>query len=881
MIPTMKSARQLLPVLAAPLATASAAPQDAFDAPEVFARNLDFAYEVLAVDPDLDGDADVLVSTLGDGVRYIESTGAGQARLPVLSSPDDVRHALAHDVDGDGAVDLVGTRDGVGVVVHHHRYGAYAAEEVLVPGGLPLAPAGFVDVDRDGTEDLVLAGVAGPGLGWCRGLGGSSFGAIQALWPHAESVSAAATADLDGDGDLDLVAIAEGPDRVLAAINDPAPGGMTRATIGTLPGSLVASFRTPVTGDLDGDGLPEVLVRASGGVHGFANLGGLSFGPGVRTSFSDGAPHLVDADRDGDLDLFIASSHSTIQTNDGTGALSAPVALSATGGHWYSAAWGDQDGDGWPDLVSTTWSWYGLAWWRNDGSATAPFVDLDFAFGGAPRQVCDVALLDADDDGDMDVVALDRDTGDVQFYGTAGGAPVDTVRSHRMGSASVPDAIRAGDLDGDGLPDLVTTALNEVTIWRGQGDGSFQQTGTRPFSVTGTSSARIRAGELSDLDADGHLDLVVSVSNGAYNSPSRVVWCAGDGAGDFGPEQAIAQPVIGQVAAPRVADLDGDGRLDVTASVDVGQRILAWMGQGAGAFGPQTTLVGGASVIDYALGDLDLDGDVDAVVLQGPFPGRITWHPGGGSPGGGFLVDAPLATGLRISDADRDGRPDLVLRRRVANGSNSFEFAWIHQPDLLAFDPLESLPGEFEHEPAWRIGDIDGDDDEDVIWATVATNLSRPSEVGIQRNLALGPVGEVYCDAVPNSSGRPGELRALGSVSLAARRVRLTAHALPPQQTVLFVAGRSRADVFPVGSSVGRLCLGGALGRFDGPGQIRTSGASGEATLRLPVGQLPTPAGPIPAMVGANWTFQAWHRDTVGGAATSNFTRAVELQFVP
>ena len=100
----------------------------------------------------------------------------------------------------------------------------------------------------------------------------------------------------------------------------------------------------------------------------------------------------------------------------------------------------------------------------------------------------------------------------------------------------------------------------------------------------------------------------------------------------------------------------------------------------------------------------------------------------------------------------------------------------------------------------------------------------------------------------------------------------LTAADLPPSSFGFFLASQTQGAVANPGGSEGVLCLGGAIGRFVGPGQIKNSGSNGEFSLALDLTALPSPTGFVAAMPGETWNFQAWHRDSVGGNAVSNFT---------
>ena len=87
--------------------------------------------------------------------------------------------------------------------------------------------------------------------------------------------------------------------------------------------------------------------------------------------------------------------------------------------------------------------------------------------------------------------------------------------------------------------------------------------------------------------------------------------------------------------------------------------------------------------------------------------------------------------------------------------------------------------------------------------------------------------------------------------------------------------------VVAAGGSQGNLCLGGNIGRFVGPGQVMDSGASGSFAMTVNLNAMPAPtlSGTVAVQPGDTWNFQAWHRDSVGGMATSNFTDAVSVTF--
>jgi hypothetical protein len=136
-----------------------------------------------------------------------------------------------------------------------------------------------------------------------------------------------------------------------------------------------------------------------------------------------------------------------------------------------------------------------------------------------------------------------------------------------------------------------------------------------------------------------------------------------------------------------------------------------------------------------------------------------------------------------------------------------------------------------------------------------------------------------YCTpAVPNSTGNPGTMRAIGSNAVQANDVTLVANNLSLNSFGFFLTSRDQGNTFPVSNSQGRLCLGGLIGRYVGAGQIRNSGTTGSFSLALDLTAMAHPFNPVVAQAGQTWYFTAWHRDA-NPNLTSNFTDAVSITF--
>jgi hypothetical protein len=222
-----------------------------------------------------------------------------------------------------------------------------------------------------------------------------------------------------------------------------------------------------------------------------------------------------------------------------------------------------------------------------------------------------------------------------------------------------------------------------------------------------------------------------------------------------------------------------------------------------------------------------------------------------------FGVSGTGQSQVILSRFGRDGAERWSERRRgqrpLASGSPSVELGFAADPRGNLFTLAQTIEG------------------------GVAPNQS----LGIDavKHVQNGPAGSSYCGPAPlNSTGAPAALRALGPSLLSANNVTLRADGLPTGALTLLLTSRIQGSVPSVGGGQGTLCLGGAIGRFFGPGQVRMAGGDGSAALQLHVNQLPQPTGSVAATVGETWSFQAWYRDANPGP-TSNLTDAVEVTF--
>ena len=166
---------------------------------------------------------------------------------------------------------------------------------------------------------------------------------------------------------------------------------------------------------------------------------------------------------------------------------------------------------------------------------------------------------------------------------------------------------------------------------------------------------------------------------------------------------------------------------------------------------------------------------------------------------------------------------------------------------------------------------------QDAAWISLNTG---PGGGMVVDNLCIGsPFATNYCPANPNSTGGISIISAIGSPSISANDMLLSTTNLPSLSFGLYVVSMTQGFLMNPGGSTGNLCLGGVIGRYL-PGM--NSGSSGSITLALDwtLG-IPQGSSLVPAVLGDTWNFQLFHRDFVGGSATTNFSEGLSVTLAP
>src|SRR5260221_3183098 len=301
--------------------------------------------------------------------------------------------------------------------------------------------------------------------------------------------------------------------------------------------------------------------------------------------------------------------------------------------------------------------------------------------GGAnPAYIC---AKDLDGDGKTDLVATNSQ-GVIVFYNTGTpGFPQFTQLPTISNAPYTPVAVGAGDLDGDGKPDLV------VSLYQSGSLCVYLNTSTPgniPFAsaVTVIASSNIINLGIPDINGDGRAD--IATSSDGDNSVSVYVNSSTVGSLSFPTRKDPPFPATAYPYMLAAADLDGDGMVDIgcvdnnTDSVylfhNTGIRggTVAFTAASPVSTGPVDALGNPPSSFGLAAGDLDGDGKIDLVVTNA-YQSSLTLLRNTGSPGNiSFTAESqrpstfPMPTDVVISDLDGDGLPDISI---VSQGGSS------------------------------------------------------------------------------------------------------------------------------------------------------------------------------------------------------------------
>ncbi|WP_369178235.1 beta strand repeat-containing protein [Candidatus Thiodubiliella endoseptemdiera] len=728
-------------------------------------------------------------------LEYIEKTGLGNNPFNGIDVGGYSTPILA-DIDGDGDLDLV-----VGEKNRTHKY-----------------------YQNTGTT-------SNPAYEAKTG-GSNPFNGINAGFFPKPTL-----ADIDGDGDLDLVVGEQNGTlkyyQNTSSTSNPAYEAKTGDS-NPFNGIDVGHYSTPNLADIDGDGdLDLVMGEAYGTLKYYQNTGTTS-NPAyeVKTGGSNpfnsidvgdfSAPTLADIDGDGDLDLVVGEFNGTLKYYQNTGTTSNPAYEAKTGddnpfngidvGRYSAPVLADIDGDGDLDLVvgeenGTLKYYYNQQPASVDGQAPTPTATNSWTLSNIP------AGQSAFKTGDVISLTLTMSE-TLKLNNTTGSKVViagkdfvlDKTASTTAGdkklvfkySVQAGDSIAATDFYIDNPTRDIT--LNNITDVVGNAPvftadrvvltmtklEYIEKTGSGNNPFEGIDVGDLSAPTLADIDGDGDLDLVVGESDGTlkyYQNTGTTSNPAYEAkTGDDNPFNGID---VGYYSSPTLADIDGDGDLDLVMGEAYGT-LKYYQNTGTTSNPAYEAKTGddnpfnGIDVGDSskpALADIDGDGDLDLVV--GEDKGTLKYYQNTGTTSNPAYeaktgddnpfngIDVGYSSSPTLADIDGDGDLDLVageeqngtLKYYRNTGTTSNPTYEAKTGDSNPFNGIDvgnySTP---------NLADIDGDGDLDLVVGEVYGTLKyynqQPASVDGQAQRPLS-----VDEQVPTFTEKTSDTNVLGEPS--------------------------------------------------------------------------------------------------------------------
>ncbi len=784
----------------APFSTTFANPRPAFDG-NFYQTRRDFPlpghfpYGVALGDIDGDGKPDLVVANSDNGYISAQQNKSTTGRIDANSFGSQTTffagnpfNVILRDLDRDGKLDAIAVNlNNSSVNVYRNTASpgtiSFAAPLTFGQSGNSLSyslAAG--DLDNDGRTDIVFVNATNNVVSILRNQSAAgvldpvSF-ATKVDLPTGRFPRYVALTDIDGDGKTDILVANQNDNTVSVFRNLGTQSTITTASFaprvdfatGAEPGGLA-------TGDLDGDGKPDVAVinHGSNTVSVFRNLaasGSITAGSlAAKVDFATGAePYaltVTDANGDGKADLLVANAAagnvSALRNTATTGAIDASSFAGkvdfAGAGYLISLAAGDVDGDGIPEILTGNAS-------SNPNAVSVMSVD-------APE----AALPSA-------APVITSFTPQNAKPGTAL-----TISGSNFNAAAASNTVYFGSVKAQ----VTAAGTNSLTVTVPAGsiyqrlsvlntDNGLVGYSIQPFLATFTNPAAgfapradftvgssPRAVAVGDLDGDGKPDLVVANQNSPTVSVIRNTTTSG-ALTAASMAAKVDLPLNSNAFTVEVGDIDGDGKLDVIASsnnaVSVFRNISTQGLLTSASFAPRADFSVGSGPLSIAVADLDQDGKTDLAISNNGSSTISLLH-NIGTPGSitsatfepKFELASYRSGYIAVADMDGDGKPDLV--QSYVTGASRYDgsIAVYRNQTVRGFLNVNSFAGAATFYASningyFSLFDADGDAKPDVVFSSPG-NVTK---VGMLRNTSTpGNLSMVDAQGLPGDDGMAG-----------------------------------------------------------------------------------------------------------------------------
>jgi hypothetical protein len=632
-------------------------------------------YAVAVADFNRDQRLDIAVANFGSnnvGIFLGTDHGTFTSQMTFSTESSRPRYVAAGDFNNDTIIDLVvvnhGTND-IGIFLGDGR-GNFASWTTFSTGfdSLPYSLA-IADVNHDYRLDLIVTNYGTRNVGLLLGQGDGLFANQTTLDAGRDSQPYSVTVvDLNNDNHMDIVVVFSNTNKVAVLLGS---GNGSFSLFGEYSTGNNSSPCSAVVGDFDNDTKLDMAVATYGsssvilflgrgngifsdasvfytsaGLQPYAMVSG-DFNNDTRldiatvsydynyvdialsyknygflnkityptTNVYDNPKSIVAADLNNDSrpDIIVAN-YNTSQINIflsyDNGTFSSPISYSTgTDTGPLSIAVGDFNNDTQLDIVVANNKTGTVIVFLGDG--VGRLLNRTTYSTGTSAQLYYVDVGDLNKDGRLDIVVANQLRGAIHIFYGVGDGTLSKIQTLQLDSSVEPVWVRIADFNNDDRLDIavVNRLEGSVGLYLGYANKTF----VYQILFSAGAGAGPNGAAIADLNGDGRIDIIVNIY---YNRVFEVLLGYGNGA--FVTTTRYSVGSLGRPSSSTVADWNNDKRLDIIVNSCDTNNILVFLGYGNGSFltGPTYSTGSNSCPLSSAAGDFNKDGLLDIVTAN-------------------------------------------------------------------------------------------------------------------------------------------------------------------------------------------------------------------------------------------------------------------------
>ncbi|MFZ4582150.1 MAG: FG-GAP-like repeat-containing protein, partial [Paludibacter sp.] len=604
-----------------------------------------------------------------------------------FTSTTGLQSIVIGDLDGDNKPDIGAGGNAATLFRNTSTSGtiSFAAKSDIAATPSPYNIT-FSDINGDGKLDVLTSNLSNKVsalINTCTS-GNLSFSS-EVQYTAGQSGRSIHVCDIDGDGRPDVTVANSGSDSFSVLRNTiiPAPTissfTPTSGAIGTTVTITGTNFNTTTSNNIVYFGATKASVSAA-----------------TATSLTVTVPTGATFEKITVTNLFnnltAYSSKPFITTFSGASTIAAGSFATkvdvATGGSPYDIITGDFDGDRKVDVATVAMADGNICIYRNTStSGTVSFATrADIATGSNPYHL---AVGDFDGDGKLDLAVTNFNASTISVLrNTSSSGSISFAAKVDLATAANPISLTVGDFDADGKPDIAIVNFSPalVSIFRNLSSSGSISFDTKIDLTAVTTPYHITSG---DVDGDGLTDLVYANSSGSVISTYRNTNTT-RGVMSFAAKADFATNAQSRRVA--IGDLDNDGKPDIVVSGSSATVMRNTSTSGAISLAAKSDVTSGASPLKVAVTDMNGDGKLDIVTVSetGSYASVLLNTCSSGTISFNTNVDYTVGNTGRaaaVADIDGDGKPDIAVANSSSNSFSVLRNTITPTPTISSFTP--------------------------------------------------------------------------------------------------------------------------------------------------------------------------------------------------